>query len=509
MKKIVSISFVLFSLLTTAQQAKPIADREFWKTNPDLTAVKAEIAKGFDFKEVKGMADPIALAITNDAAPEITKYLIDQPGVDFTHLTVEGRIYLHLAANKSNAEITSYLINKGSDINFLDANGHTALTFAAVQGHLTVDLMKAFLNGGVNINKKYEAKQGANILLLEIPTDKDLIIADFLISKGLTLNVTDDEGNTPFNYAAKLGDVNLMKKLIEKGVKYDEKALIIASQGTYRTANTIEVYLYLVNELKMNPAVLDNKGQNVLHSIARKRDQDAIVKFFLDKGVDVNKMDQEGNTPFINAAGGKSFEIVEMMLPKVKNINAVNAKGESALLNAVKSGSPKSVDLLLNKGANIKIKDKEGNDLAYYLVDSFRTPGSRGGFGGAAALTDSTKPKQDDFGDKLNSLQKSGLNFNAPQKRGNTLYHLAIAKDELIVLKKLAPLNIDVNAKNADGLTVLHKAAMISKNDEILKYLISIGAKKEIVSELNETAYALAKENETLAKNNVSLEFLK
>jgi ribosomal protein L11 methylase PrmA len=50
---------------------------------------------------------------------------------------------------------------------------------------------------------------------------------------------------------------------------------------------------------------------------------------------------------------------------------------------------------------------------------------------------------------------------------------------------------------------------MISKDDTILKYLISIGAKKEITTDFDESAYALAKENESLTKNNVSLEFLK
>ncbi|MNQ26376.1 hypothetical protein D3C85_396110 [compost metagenome] len=50
---------------------------------------------------------------------------------------------------------------------------------------------------------------------------------------------------------------------------------------------------------------------------------------------------------------------------------------------------------------------------------------------------------------------------------------------------------------------------MISKDDAILKYLLSIGAKKEITTDFDESAYALAKENESLTKNNISVEFLK
>ena len=99
--------------------------------------------------------------------------------------------------------------------------------------------------------------------------------------------------------------------------------------------------------------------------------------------------------------------------------------------------------------------------------------------------------------------------LSTPQKDGNTLYHLAVIKNDLNLLKKLADLKIDSNAKNNDGLTALHKAAMIAKDDAILKYLISIGAQKDAKTEFDETPYTLAKENETLTKKKTDLEFLK
>ncbi|MNR19199.1 Ankyrin repeats (3 copies) [compost metagenome] len=142
----------------------------------------------------------------------------------------------------------------------------------------------------------------------------------------------------------------------------------------------------------------------------------------------------------------------------------------------------------------MNVTDKDGNNLGVYLIQSYRSEASKG---------------QDPFEAKVKLLQDKGLNLAAAQKDGSTLYHLAAVKNDLNLLKKLASLNIDVNAKNKDGMTALHKAAMISKNDEILKYLISIGAKKDIKTEFDESAYALAKENESLTKQNVSIEFLK
>ncbi|WP_394774470.1 ankyrin repeat domain-containing protein, partial [Flavobacterium sp.] len=161
------------------------------------------------------------------------------------------------------------------------------------------------------------------------------------------------------------------------------------------------------------------------------------------------------------------------------------------------SGTAEAVALLLNKGADVNVKDKDGNNLGVYLVQSYR-PASR-----------EANPAQDPFEAKIKVLQEKGLNLAAAQKDGSTLYHFAIAKNDLVLLKKLAALNIDVNAKNKDGMTALHKAAMVAKDDTILKYLVSIGAKKDINTEFDESAYALAKENESLTKSNVSIEFLK
>jgi ankyrin repeat protein len=104
-------------------------------------------------------------------------------------------------------------------------------------------------------------------------------------------------------------------------------------------------------------------------------------------------------------------------------------------------------------------------------------------------------------------LQEKGFDLKAPQKNGNSLYHLAVAKNDLSLVKKLEPLQIDVNLHNSEGLTALHKTAMASKNETILQYLLSIGAKKDIVTYFKETAFGLATENESLSKSDLT--FLK
>ena len=270
--------------------------------------------------------------------------------------------------------------------------------------------------------------------------------------------------------------------------------MFFAALGNRRETTSLEAYKYLVEELKLKPTAVNKSEENILHLLAAKPNQAEIVNYFLGKNVDANKVDKEGNTPLIKAAASRETAVLEQLLAVTKNINAKNIKGESALTIAVKSGTPENVALLLNKGADVNVTDKDGNNLGVYLIQSYRPEASKG---------------QDPLEAKIKLLQDKGLNLSTPQKDGNTLYHLAVVKNDLTLLKKLAALNIDVNAKNKDGMTALHKAAMISKDDSILKYLLSIGAKKDINTEFDESAYALAKENESFTKQNISIDFLK
>lgn len=505
MKKNLLVSLALAAtFLATAQQKNSLLEQSFWKSSPDVNAVKAEIAKGNNPSESNRMAfDAVVYAINNDAPTETIKFLIEQPGNSITKPTHDSRIYLHWAAYKGNLDLVNYLIAKGSDINLEDSHGTTPITFALSAGQTNTNLYDAFFKAGLDVKKKY--RDGANLLLLAVASDKDLTLTNYFISKGLSLKDTDNKGNTAFNYVARTGNIDLLKKLLQKGIKPTDNAVILAAQGSRREANTIEVFKYLVEDLKLKPTVVSADGETVLHSLVRKPNQTEIINYFLSKGVDVNKADNDGNTALMNAATGRDTEALELLLTKVKDINTQNAKGESALSIAIQSGSPKAVELLLSKKANINVLDKDGNNLGYYLVQSYR-PQMMMGRGPAAA---NDAPKEDPLAVKTKLLQDNGFNLAQAQKDGSTLYHFAVLKNDLNLLKKIADLNIDVNAKNKDGLTALHKAAMIAKNDTVIKYLLSIGAKKDIKTDFDESAYDLAKENETLTQNNVSVEILK
>jgi len=466
---------------------------DFWKTKPDVISVKAEIEKGNNPSEAnRGNHDVVSIAINNNAPLETIVYLINQDGNSIDKMTHDGRLYIHWAANRGNVELVKYLLNQGSDINRTDDKGAIPLAFAASNGQVNPEIYELFFKAG--LNPKYTNENGTNFMQMAVSHDKGLVLTDYLISKGLSLKDVDLFGNTIFDYAARNGNVEILKELQKKGVKPSSKAIIFASEGSRGFSNTLDFYKYLVEDLKLKPKTIGDNGENVLHNLVKKKDQETIIAYFLEKGIDVNQVNKEGNTVLMEAAKGTDVPVLQTILLQTKNINQRNKNGLSALSFSLNNGSAEVLEELIKNKADLNVRDNAGNNLAYYLIQSYRP----------------ARPNQkDDFTEKITVLQKVGFNFNQEQKDGNTLLHLAVAKNDLKLFENLEKFNIDINAVNEEEMTALHKAALVAKDDSILKYLVSKGADVTIKTEFDETAYDLASENEILIETKTPLNFLK
>lgn len=498
MKQLFTWALVISVLSAGAQgqQSQPdknvLLNASFWKTAPGEAVVRAEVEKGNDPAEMnRSSFDPVTLAINAGAPNESIRYLLSCKGNDVNKITHDGRTYLIWASLRGNTEIMEFLLGKGAKVDILDSRGYNAVNFAASGGQRNTKVYDLLIANGANLREDL-TPEGANALLLAVSADKDFELTNYFISKGLSLNSTDRAGNTAFNYVARTGNIGFLKTLVAKGVKYNDNAILMAAQsGRGATPVGTELFQYL-ESLKLNPATVNANGENALHFIVRRPKQDTLIGYFLSKGVDVNKADNDGNTPFMMAAAAnREVATLGLLAPLVKNINQTNKKGASALALAVRGNSPEVVSFLIGKGADVWVKDAAGDNLAAYLVQGYSA--ARG---------------QADFDAKIKLLSDKGFDITAPQANGNTLFHLAIAKNDLPFLKRIGEMKVDINAKNKEGLTVLHKAAMTAKDDVILKYLVAAGARKDVVTEFKETPFDLAKENESLTRKNVSIAFL-
>lgn len=479
-----------------SQDKNVFHERSFWKENPSLETVKQKVKEGHDPTALNENAfDAVIYALLEQTNDEVVTYLLTLDRNSVSKKTHDSRIYLHWAAYAGRVNMVRLLLEKGSATTALDSNGSTPLVFAANAWIKDPALYDLFEKHGVVLTQE-TSKQGANLLLLAAPSLTTAADLDFFLNKGFDLQATDTDGNGIFNYASKKGNIDFLNALIDKGVDYKSlnkqggNAFLFAAQGMRGHSNALPVYRFLKDK-GLNPAVVTQDGNTALHRLAASNTDLATINFFLEAGTSVNQQDASGNTPFLIAAARNKLPVINLLFKHLDNINTVNNDGASALMLAVQRNSPDVVRFLLEQGGDAFAKDKQGNTIAFYLLQSF----------------DAKNPEP--FNNKLNLLASQDVSITTTQSGGNTPLHLAALENNLDLLKRLAVFTIDINAKNKDGLTALHIAAMKAQNVEILKHLIAQGADHTIKTDFEETAHQLATDNELLQKQNISLQFLK
>lgn len=496
MKLKLTITLITLLIYGSLTAQNIFLNRDYWKNSPSLEQVKEDIHSDNDPTELTKYAfDATIYALLENSDDEIIKYLLSLDGNTIDKKTHDSRIYLHWAAYTDRVTIVNHLIKKGSSLTDIDSHGYTPLAFAANAGRKNKELYEAFEKHGLNLLEE-KNNYGADLLLLVAPSLTRASELNYFLEKGFSLTREDNNGNGIFNYAARGGNIEFLKLLVEKGVDYNSinnkggNAVLYASMGRRGSNYTIETFKYL-ESLGIDINVVGDYGYNPLHQLAFNSDDDALFEYFIDKGVDINLQDDGGASPFMNAANSNKLAILKRLFKRVLDINLQDYNGRSALALAVNNNDVEVVEFLLENGADIKTKDKDGNTLAFYLLNTFKTE------------------KNTVFEAKWKLLKAYGLSLTRRQKGGNTLLHLATLKNNVALLKWLSSFNINIDATNNEGYTALHLAAMKSDTDDVLKYLLKHGANQDIRTEFGESVLELASENEQLQKNNVSLDFLK
>lgn len=492
MKQVFSSFFLLVCSWLSAQN-NIFLSGDYWKTNPTPEQVRQKIAEGNDPTALNERAfDATSLAINNGASFETIAYLLSIKGNEVNKLTHDKRTYIFWATFQNRLDVAQYLLDKGAKADVRDSNFNTPILFSAARGNKNPEIYELLVKYGANIKDKTES--GATALHLVIPHLKDLKEAQFFIKKGLTLNEEDNAGNNVIFYAARYGNQNIINQLIKKKInpkvlnKKGQNIAFAAAEGGRGKSNDVAFFKY-IESLGINPNQKDKDGLTPLFVSASRNKDASVIQYFIDKGNDVNQVDNQGNTPLMEASSRNSLEVVSLLAERTKNINGTNKQGLSALAMAVERNSPKVVSFLIEKGADVNVKSAEGNTLAYYLVNGFNPREAK------------------DFDEKWMILAQKGLDFNQNQSKNNNLYHLAVEKANLDVLQKIASTNIDINAKNEEGLTPLHKAVMMGKNLDVIQFLLSNGADKTITTDFGESVYELAQENEAIKA--LDINFLK
>lgn len=229
-------------------------------TSPVFDAAKSGTAEQVKLLLTFG-ADPNAattsgLTALHQAAArgnlDMVKELV-QAGAEVNAVTKDGRTPIFYAAERGKASTVSYLLDKKAEINLADEKGVTPLILAARCGNAA--LVK-FLVVNKKANFAATAKDGTTALIAGAKTPE---IVKFLAEKMPNVNGVDPDGNTVLHLCAETADEETVRKLLYYGAKEDlpnkkgETPILLAAR-----AGNVDMVKRLLNmNVKVTKEIVD------------------------------------------------------------------------------------------------------------------------------------------------------------------------------------------------------------------------------------------------------------
>jgi ankyrin repeat protein len=255
------------------------------------------------------------------------------------------------AVQRHDIETVRNLIQGGVDVNVAEADGTTALHYAAhLDDAAIVDLLLRAGAQPMAVNQ-----YGANALS-EAAAAGDASLAEKLLAAGASAASASPEGETVLMTAARTGNAGFIRLLLERGARADtheswkgQTALMWAAAGNHAEAAKI---------LIEHDASVNARSALVTPEVKRPAN-----------GNLVSEQPKGGLTPLLFAAREGALESVRVLIGAGADLNLAEPDGITPLIIAIINGHYDVAGALLEGGANVNIADKWGRTPLYAAVD--------------------------------------------------------------------------------------------------------------------------------------------
>jgi ankyrin repeat protein/beta-lactamase regulating signal transducer with metallopeptidase domain len=428
------------------------------------------------------------LHVAAASADKDTVRLLIDSGADVTLRNDVGRTPLHAAMMSANAgrrEIVDTIVATGKV--------PSTIHLAAYMGDLTK--VKTFLEEGVAVNEK-EADGGTALLYAAAGGRKEAV--KLLLARGANVNVQATDGMIPLHAAVFCSDdAETVKLLIANGADVNTRASVEDETGMsvlglrfarcvmqsleladregknddLMTARVKELWDSEITQLLMSNGAKVGDGDNMWLSVAAQMGISDIFELAISQSDDVNAKQPGGSTLLHHAARSGQRKLVEQLLSRGASVNAKDGRDATPLHVAANNGHKEIAGLLITRGAKVDAENENGETPLHLAAN-------RG------------------HKEMVEVLIDNGADVNAKNiRRGATPLHTAVAASHKDVVVLLIKSGADVNAKDRQGGTPLDLARRRG-NAEIIEILTKASEDQTIVENEPSKEESLADQEE-------------
>ena len=257
-----------------------------------------------NFRMAHGGSTPLLFA-ARAGGVETARALLDA-GADVNDTAAAGTSALVVAAHSGHGRLAAFLLERGADPNAAGA-GYTALHAAVLRSE--VALTEALLEHGADVDA-----------VVERGTPGRRFSADFSIRHQAV-------GGNAFWLAARYGEVEI--------------ARILAASGADPHVAPANGMSSLQAAMGVSQIPQENRRNQVDAPAIERAEMErltlALARIVLDRGVDVNRPDERGNTALHDAVRTGFASVVELLAAHGADLGATNDRGQSALTLAQSS----------------------------------------------------------------------------------------------------------------------------------------------------------------------------
>jgi ankyrin repeat protein len=279
---------------------------------------------------------------------------------------------VHTAFTLGKMDIASFLVSEGADLTICATNGSNVIERAWFHAQKSTSEAGGYVLSdndvlrNIDVDEFVSSQQYTLLHKILLGLAGSLSLEDVLRTSTKEIDVQDVNGATPLWWASSLGNLSLLRTLLEYGA--DQNIGAGLRQLPLHVARNVDAARLLLEASVAGREIkaLDDLGRTPLHCYCYRQiepNQELVKTVVKDFGADANAIAIGGQTPLHYAVMFGNSELVEPLLDGGADLDVRMKNGMTPLLAALRYDQASCVSLLLDKGADVLAMTNDGEGV--------------------------------------------------------------------------------------------------------------------------------------------------